>query len=392
MRAISDTNMIYLNNAATSHPKPEAVYHAVEQTLRSNPATAGRGSKDKIAQNLLERTRLNLKTLFNIKDSHNRIIFTLNGTDSLNIAIKGVLRSGDNVIIDDICHNSVSRPVAALERAGVITVSRIAPDKEGRIEPYKVKSAIVKNTKLIVITHGSNVSGVLQTDQDIAEIAKIAHNRQALLLIDAAQTAGKYKINVESLGIDLLAAPGHKSLFGPTGTGILYVREGIQVRPLKQGGTGSFSENPLHPLEYPYRLESGTHNTAGIAGLNAGVEYILQETVEKIHKQEQQLTDQLYQGLQEIAGITVYGPSNPKNRISVVSFTVDGYLPSEVSTILQESFSIVSRAGLHCAPWAAKHLGVFPQGTIRFSPGYFTTKAEIETAIKAVQEIAANGN
>lgn len=376
--------MIYLDNAATTFPKPEAVYEAVMNQMKNAGANPGRsGHKMAIeAGRMIFQARENIARLFNIENPM-QVIFTANATDSLNLAIKGTLKPGDHVITTSMEHNSVIRPIKTLEGLGV--EHTILPcDTMGRIHPKDVAEAIRSNTKLIVMTHASNVTGTLMP---IREVGKIARDAGILFLVDGAQTAGVYPIDVEQDYIDLLALPGHKGLLGPQGVGILYIREGVEVMHLKEGGTGSQSEQLTQPMMLPDRYESGTPNGPGIAGLAKGVEFILETGIDKIREHEEKLTQALIDGLKEIPEVKIYGPQNAKEQAAVVSINIGEEDSSEVAYILDKGFGIGVRSGLHCAPCAHKTLGTFEQGTVRFSIGYFNTLEEIHQAVAAIKEI-----
>ncbi|SKC88914.1 aminotransferase class V-fold PLP-dependent enzyme [Maledivibacter halophilus] len=376
--------MIYLDNAATSYPKPEEVYKAVDKCFReygANPGRSGHKLALKAGRGIYETRELICK-LFNI-DNPMQIIFTYNATDSLNLAIKGILKKGDHVITSGMEHNSVIRPIKALEKIGVENTI-VECDHEGIIKINELKRAIKNNTKLIVITHASNVTGTLMP---IKEIGKIAKERGVLFLVDAAQTAGVYNIDVNEMNIDLLAFPGHKSLMGPQGTGGLYIRQGIELNHMKEGGTGSKSESLLQPEIVPDRYESGTPNTPGIVGLGAGIKYILDIGIDNIRKHEENLTEYMLNGLKNIDEIKIYGPKDVKRRAAVISINIGDLDSSEVSYVLDQGFDIAVRSGLHCAPLAHKTLGSFEQGTVRFSIGYFNTKEDIDKALNAVRMI-----
>ncbi len=376
--------MIYLDNAATTYPKPEAVYKAIDKCLREFGANPGRaGHKLSLnAGRAIYETRELLCELFNIDNPMN-IIFTSNATESLNLAIKGLLKSGDHVITTSMEHNSVIRPIMSLKEAGV-ECSIIDCNDEGVLEVEKLEKEIKDNTKLIAITHGSNVTGTIMP---IEEIGKISNKHNILFLVDAAQTAGVYTIDVKKLNIDLLAFPGHKGLFGPQGTGGLYIGEGIELRQMKEGGTGSKSESLLQPDILPDRYESGTPNTPGIVGLGAGICFILEEGIDKIRKHEENLTAYMLDGLRTIDMIKVYGPKNQKKQGAVISINIGKIDSSEVSYILDKAFDIAVRSGLHCSPLSHKTIGTFEQGTIRFSIGYFNTKEDIDESIYALKKI-----
>jgi cysteine desulfurase family protein len=320
--------------------------------------------------------------LFNIDDPM-QIIFTSNATEALNLAIKGILEQGDHVITTSMEHNSILRPIKTLEKVGVEN-TLIQCDERGVLDPRLIQQAIKKNTRLIVTTHASNVTGTIMP---IEEIGRIAKEHGILFLVDAAQTAGIYDIDVNALNVDLLAMAGHKGLMGPQGTGVLYIREGIEVRHFKEGGTGSKSQELFQPLMLPDRYESGTPNTPGIAGLAAGIEFILAEGLDKVRKHEEELTSYFLEGLKEMKKVKIYGPQDAKKQASVVSINIEEEDSSEIGYILDKVFDIGVRPGLHCAPMAHKTIGTFEQGTVRFSFGYFNTKEDIDKALEAIKSI-----
>lgn len=377
---------VYLDNAATSFPKPPRVYERIRGFLEEYGACPGRGSHEmaRQAEAVIEATRRVVAELFGVSDPR-RIVFALNATDALNMAIKGVLQPGDHVVTTVMEHNSVSRPLNALERDGLIRVIRVPTSREGLVDPQDVRRAITDRTRLVVMLHASNVTGALQP---IAAIGRIVREAGRLLLVDAAQTAGAYPIDVEPAGIDLLAFPGHKALMGPPGTGGLYVGPRAAVRPWREGGTGVMSEAPFQPEELPLRLEAGSPNTLGIALLGEAVRFILQFGVEWVRQREMALTERLLRGLQADERFTVYGPRDAARRVAVVSVNLAGHMPDAVGSRLSESFHIAVRAGLHCAPGAHRTLGTFPAGTVRISPGYFTTEAEIDQCVEALRTVA----
>jgi cysteine desulfurase family protein len=380
--------LIYLDNAASSWPKPDETWQAMELFMRSVGANPGRsGHRLSIeAGRILMETRDALSELFGICDPL-RIVFTRNATESLNLAICGTLQAGDHCITSSMEHNSVMRPLRALEKKGVeLTIVPCSP--EGRLEPQEVEKAIRENTRLILITHASNVLGTLMP---VGEIGKIARMHGIWFCIDASQTSGALSIDVEALQIDLLAFTGHKALYGPQGTGGLYLREGLEMKlePLIWGGTGSLSESQEQPDFMPDKYESGTPNTVGIAGLGAGVRFCLAHGVPHIRQREQGLTQQMIDGLQSIPGVCVYGCGDAERQVAICSFTIRDLSPSEVTMELDEEYGIMSRPGLHCAPVAHRTIGTFPQGTVRLSAGYFTTEEEIDVALDAVGKIAA---
>lgn len=376
--------MIYLDNAATSFPKPEEVYKAIDKCFREFGANPGRAGHKLALQagRAIYDTRELICELFNI-DNPMQIVFTSNATDSLNLAIKGILKKGDHVITSSMEHNSVIRPIKTLEEIGVENTI-VQCDEKGFIDVAEIEKAIKDNTKLIAITHASNVTGTIMP---IQEIGKIAKKHDVLLLVDAAQTAGVYDIDVKKMNIDLLAFPGHKGLMGPQGTGALYIREDIDLRQMKEGGTGSKSESLSQPDIIPDKFESGTPNTPGIVGLGAGIKFIINKGIQNIRKHEEELTEYMLNELEKIEDVKVYGPRNAKKQASVISLNIGDLDSSEISYILDQAFNIAVRSGLHCAPLAHKTIGTFEQGTVRFSIGYFNTKEDIDEAINAIKKI-----
>ena len=382
--------MIYLDNAATSWPKPEIVYRTMDEFLRRKGGNPGRGSHSMAiaAKDTVEETRMLLARLINSPEVY-RIVFTLNCTDALNLGLKGFLKPGDHVITDKMSHNSVVRPLNTLEKRG-LRVTRLTPSDElGFVSPEDIEKAIIPDTRLVIITHASNVTGTIQP---IAQYGIIAHKHNLVFMVDAAQTAGKYPIDVQQANIDLLAFPGHKGLLGPTGTGALYIGERVNLDTLREGGTGSFSENEDQPEILPDRYESGTQNGVGIAGLGAGVKFIQEEGMEKIRRYEDHLTDVLIEDLRQIPGVTLYVAKEGAEQAPVVSLNVNGFEPGEVGTILDQAFDIKVRTGLHCAPIAHRTIKTFPKGTVRLSPGYFNTIQDIELTVSALERIARSGS
>jgi cysteine desulfurase family protein len=379
--------MIYLDNAATSWPKPECVYQAIDDFLRNNAGNAGRGSHSMslAAAAMVEETRTLTAQFFNV-DEKERIIFTLNCTDALNLGLKGLLKPGDHVITSSMEHNSVSRPLTKLEQQGV-KVTRVLPANGTEVvRAGDIESAITEDTRLVVIIHTSNVTGIVQP---IEEYGKVARKHNLIFMVDAAQSAGKHHIDVETDRIDLLAFAGHKGLFGPPGTGGLYVGHRVNLDTLREGGTGSYSEEEKQPVLLPDRYECGTLNSVGICGMGAGLKFIYSEGLDRIQSREHDLTASLIDCLSNIPKVTLYTAVNRARQSSVVSFNIEGYAPSEVGTILDQRFDIKVRTGLHCAPGIHKTLGTFPLGTVRLSPGYFNTPDEIDFAVKAIEKIAA---
>jgi cysteine desulfurase/selenocysteine lyase len=377
--------VIYLDHAATSWPKPPAVREALDAYFGDaggNPGRAGHRMSIGAAR-LVEGSREALAELLGVEDP-SRITFAKNATEALNLAIYGLLEPGDHTVTSSVEHNSVMRPLRDLEDRGVeLTVVSAAAD--GTLDPAALIAAMKANTRLVVTLHGSNVTGALLP---IGEIALACRERGVPYLVDAAQTAGTVAIDVAALGIDLLAFTGHKGLLGLTGTGGLYVRPGVSPKPRLRGGTGSKSDLEVQPDFMPDIYESGTLDVAGIAGLGAGVRHLLETGVDKVEAHDRALATRAIEGLEAISGVTVYAPGDPGLRCGVLSFTVDGLAPSDVGTILDRDFAIMSRVGLHCAPGAHRTIGTFPTGTVRFGFGLSNTPEQVDTAVEAVTEIA----
>lgn len=347
-----------------------------------NPGRSGHALSLRSARDLFE-AREKLARLFGGTESA-RFVFTENATAALNQAIKGLLRRGDHAVTTSVEHNSVTRPLRRMEEAGV-SVTVVTADRTGAVSPRAVRDAIRKDTRLVVVIHASNVTG---TVQPVAEIIRDARRRGVFTLVDASQTAGALPFTLGDTPADLVAAPGHKALLGPQGTGFLYVRDGVPLVPLIEGGTGSRSDSDLQPDFFPDCLESGTQNSVGIAGLSVALSYLLRLGVDSIRRREMELLARLYDGMSRIPGIAVYGPMDPARCVSVVSFNLEGADPSDVASRLDREFGIMVRAGLHCAPGAHRTIGTFPQGTVRVSPGPFTTKAHIGLLLEALGKIA----
>ena len=376
---------IYFDNAATSWPKPAAVRAALDDYFGDAGGNPGRSAHrmSVAAARIVENAREALAELFHANDP-SRIVFTQNATHALNLALYGLLRPGDHVVTTSMEHNSVMRPLRHLETLGVeLTVVACHPD--GMLDVDGLRRALQPGTRLLVTTHGSNVVGALTP---LSAVAALARERGILYLVDAAQTAGAIPIDVQEMGMDLLAFSGHKGLLGPTGTGGLYIREEVVLAPLLRGGTGSDSAQETQPEFLPDVHESGTLNVAGIAGLGAGVLFLSEIGIEAVMTHERKLVAQFLAGAAEISGITVYGPQEAALQCGVVSFNVAGAMPSEVALILDQSFGIMARPGLHCAPSAHRTLGTFPTGTVRFSFGWFNTPDEVDAAVEALREIA----
>jgi cysteine desulfurase / selenocysteine lyase len=379
--------MIYLDHAATSWPKPREVIEAMADFLEQaggNPGRAGHRLAIE-AGRIVYDMRETLAEFFNASDPL-RIIFTTNATHAINLCLYGILRPGDHVITSSMEHNAVMRPLRDLESKG-IHLSVIPCNKNGSMDPDAVAQAMRPSTRMVAVTHASNVTGTILP---IAEIANTAHKSGAFMLVDAAQTAGVLPIDVQAMNIDLLAFTGHKGLLGPQGTGGLVIGKSIcvnDIEPLWRGGTGSLSASEIQPEELPDKFESGTVNGPGIAGLGAGVRYIMKRGINAIRAQEMDLTQQMIDGIKSLDGVTVYGPTDAARRTSIVSFTAAGRRVSEIGLRLDEEFGILSRVGLHCAPAAHRTIGTFPEGTVRFALGLHTTHEEVASVIDAAKKI-----
>ena len=383
--------MIYLDNAATSLPKPEAVYRGMEAFARASGANPGRSGHHRAveAEAMIDETRRLLARLFGAPRPE-RVVFGHNATDALNMAIKGVVRPGDHVITSVLEHNSVNRPLNRLAQAGVIALTRLPATSGHVIDPDAVVAAWSAKTRLVAVTHASNVTGTIQP---VGEYGRIVRERGALLLVDAAQSAGVVPIDVERDMIDLLAFTGHKGLLGPTGTGGLVGGERAEVDVWREGGTGGDSANPLQPSELPYRLEGGTPNIFGIAGLREGVRLLLQEGVETVLAHERELLRAFVEELRRPESYSFYGAAEPilehqgEGRVGLLSFNIAGFSPAELAALLDQHFDIAVRSGLDCAPYAHKHLGTFPDGTVRVSVGFLTTREDMLQAAAALNEV-----
>lgn len=378
--------MIYLDNAATSFPKPEAVYTAMDRFARTSLANPGRaGHKMALAsEHALDDARHRLNRFLN-GEGPERFAFAFNCTDALNMAFKGTLQAGDHVITTDLEHNSISRPLVTLAENGLIELTRLPTDGGGTIDPDAIAKAITPKTKLVALTHASNVLGTVQPIQDVGRICR---ERGVLFLVDAAQTIGAVPIDLKQMNIDLLAFPGHKCLFGPTGTGALYVAPGVAIQPWRIGGTGGDSSTPTQPREFPYWLEGGTPNVLGIVGMIAGLDFVEKETPDKLRTHEVALCDRLYEQL-EGGAFQFVGHRDPNRRVGTLSFYSEHLAAPEIGGILDQAFDIAIRPGLHCAPYIHKAVGSFPDGLVRVSPGPFNTTDDIDTLANALKEIVA---
>jgi cysteine desulfurase / selenocysteine lyase len=383
-------NRIYLDNAATTWPKPEAVYEAVDRYQREIGGPNGRsGYREALeANSIVERARLGVAEVLGADDPL-QVAFGFSGTDVLNLAIRGVVRPGDHVVTTVCDHNSVLRPLRALAESAGVEVSYVPCDGEGFVSPDDVRSVLRADTRLVAVVHASNVTGAVQP---VAAIGRIVREHGALFLVDAAQSLGHVPLDVSTFDVDLVAAPGHKGLLGPLGTGVLYMRSGVEqeLEPLRYGGTGSRSDEDRQPEDLPDKFEPGNHNLPGLAGLVASCEFLAKKTVDALHQHHTALTARLLERLQAIEGVAVHGPQSTANRTSVVSITIDGYEPQELAAVLEASHRIQCRSGLHCAPRMHAALGTTAGGgTLRISPGFSTTLAEIDTLASALEEVAS---
>lgn len=384
---------IYLDNAATSWPKPPAVYDAVDKYLRENGAPLGRGTYGE-AQSV-ERTvaelRRGLARLLGARDAK-QVLFAFNGTDALNIAIHGLVRRGDHVVTTVVEHNSVLRPLRLLADKAEVALTHVECDREGIVSAQAIEAALRPETRLVVLSHASNVTGALQPVEDVAR--RVRAHKGPRLLVDAAQSAGHVAIDVDGWGVDMLATSGHKGLLGPLGTGVLYIRPGLEeeVLSFRQGGTGTQSDDDRQPSTMPDKFEPGNHNVPGLVGLAAAVAHLHERGIADVRRHAEKLTAQLLAGLRDIAGVTIYGPRDATKSVGVVSLTIEGYDPQELGSTLDAAFGIQARAGLHCAPRMHAALGTAERGgTLRLSVGLFNTEDEVAAAVAAIEAIAAAG-
>lgn len=379
---------IYLDNAATTFPKPETVYSAMDRALRETGASPNRGGyrQSLDAARILFESRESLADLFNVSDS-SRFIITHSATESLNLAVKGFLKPGDHVVTTTMEHNSLARPLHEISDYGV-ELTWVSGDINGHVSIESVLEAVTPATRLVAMTHCSNVTGALNPAGEIGSSLKA---RGIKFLLDASQSAGSVPIDIPAMNIDLLAAPGHKGIYGPQGTGFLYIAEDIVLKPLMVGGTGGGSTELTPPDNLPERYESGTHNIAGIAGLKAAADFIASKGIDSIQRHEMLLVSRLIEGLSLINSVKVFNRDLAKPRGAVVSFTLNGVDPSTIGFILDRDFDIAVRVGLHCAPLAHRTIGTFPEGTVRVSPGIFNTCEDIDCFLAAMNEIATAG-
>jgi len=384
------TDAIYLDNAATTFPKPPEVYDFMIKFYRESGVNPSRTGCDLAlaAEKVIQETRQMLTAFFGAKGNYNRLVFSYNASDSLNIIINGVTKKGDHIISTMAEHNSVLRPLNHLRKDERITFDLVPTTKNGVVNPDDIKKHIRANTKLVIVNHGSNVLGSVQP---LKEIGDICRSKGILFAIDAAQTAGMIPINMVDMKIDLLAFTGHKSLMGPMGIGGIYVCESVEVKPLRFGGTGVHSAYPFHLEEYPWRLECGTPNLLGIAGLHAGQKWIAKQGLDNIRKHEMNLAQKLADGLRGIEGVVVYCPKNLDGRIPVISCNVNGFEAADVGVQLDVDHNVLTRTGLHCAPKIHEVIGTAKAGTVRLSIGPFNNEQHIEKSIAGVKEIAQAG-
>jgi cysteine desulfurase family protein len=381
------SEQIYLDNSATTYPKPDNVYQFMDTFYRNLGVNPGRSGTDKAAEaeNVILNTRKRLCDFFGGTD-FNRLVFGYNATDMLNQLISGVVTKGDHVITTNVEHNSVLRPVYVKEQAGEITVDYIPFDGNGYVDPDDFKKALKNNTKLVIVNHGSNVIGTIQP---VAEIGKICREAGVMFGIDASQTAGIIPIDMQSMNIDAVVFTGHKSLMGPTGIGGMCVAEDAEIRTTRFGGTGVRSAVRTHLAEYPFRLESGTLNVVGVAGLHAGLDFIEEEGLDKLYNHEMDLYDHFREGLSQISQVTTYCADRRENHLPVVSLNVEGFVAGDVGTLLDVEHDIATRTGLQCAPLVHEGIGTTDmKGTVRFSIGPFNTREHIDKALFAVRDIA----
>ncbi|PQO27364.1 aminotransferase class V-fold PLP-dependent enzyme [Blastopirellula marina] len=379
---------IYLDNAATSWPKPASVVEAVQHHLTELGACAGRSGYREAneVERLIGDTRKQIAYLFGTH-SQEHVIFGYNGTDMLNLGLHGYLKRGDHVITTTVEHNSILRPLSTMQKTLEIELTHVAAGEDGRVSVESIENAIQGNTRLIAITHVSNVTGAIQPIEAIYQVAK---NRGVRMLVDAAQSAGHLDLNLGETPIDMVAFSGHKGLLGPLGTGAMILQPEIAelLQCQRQGGTGTKSESDEQPNELPAKFESGNANVTGILGLRAGVEYIREQTVTALHRHTMQNTSRLIEGLQSMPKVRILGPQSLEHRTGVVSIQVEAFDPHELATALDSAFGVQCRAGLHCAPLMHQHLGTLGSGgTLRFSLSIFTTADQIDRTLEAMQAI-----
>lgn len=383
------SQMIYLDNSATSFPKPAEVYEYMDKFYRTHGVSPGRSGFDAAieTEEVVMNTRKILMELFNGDGNPDRLTFSYNASDSLNMVLQGLANKGDHVVTTTLEHNSVLRPLYHLNMDGIIETTHVPFDDNGYIHPDDIKKAIKKNTSMVVVNHCSNVIGTLQP---LEEIGKICKEAGVLFIVDGSQSAGAVEVDMQKMGIDAYVFTGHKCLMGPTGIGGSYIMEGVPVRGTRFGGTGVRSAVKTHLKEFPYRMECGTLNLVGVAGLYKGTQWVIAQGIDKLHQQEMTLWKKLKEGIQNIEKVTTYCANSEENRNPVLSFNVQGFDPGDVGTILDVDYNIAVRTGLQCAPLVHTGLGTDKiHGTVRFSIGPFNTEQEINTAISAVKEIVS---
>lgn len=379
---------IYLDNSATSFPKPECVYLAMDQYMRSNGTSAGRGTyaKAREAEELLYKTRKSIAALFEAKKPGN-IVLTSNVTESLNMILKGFLKEGDTVLTSDIEHNAVWRPLHQLHQDKGVQIRTFHCSPQGEIDLDEIETLLDSTVSLVALIHGSNVIGNILP---VREITAIAHRKEIPVMVDAAQTAGTYPISLRDFDVDFLAFTGHKGLLGPMGTGGFYIRDGIVLKTLKEGGTGTLSKSAFQPESVPDRYEAGTMNMGGLAGLHAAVEFIPKKGVAAIHEHEYQLVQTMMESLAALDGVELYGPRPGRDRLGLLSFNIKGANPYDVASWLDEQYGIMVRAGLHCAPCAHRVLGTIDTGCLRAGVGIFNNQQDIDKMVEAVESFIKN--
>jgi cysteine desulfurase family protein len=382
------SNQIYLDNSATTFPKPDAVYDFMYNFYKKHGVSPGRSGFDAAiaTEEVVHETRKMLTNLFN-GDDPNRLTFSYNASDSLNMVLQGLVNPGDHVITTKLEHNSVLRPLHHLSLSSNVDLTHIPFDSHGYVDPDDIKKALRKNTRMVVVNHSSNVIG---TVQPLAAIGKICREAGVLFIVDSSQSAGAIPIDMKAMGIDVLVFTGHKCLMGPTGIGGSYIMDGVPVRGTRFGGTGVRSAQKTHLEEFPYRMECGTLNLVGVAGLHAGVKWVLEQGIEKLHHHEIMLWDKLRRGVQQIENVTTYCAESIENQNPVLSLNVKGFESGDVGTMLDVDYNIACRTGLQCAPLVHEVIGTDKiHGTVRLSIGPFNTETDIDAAITAIGEIAS---
>lgn len=374
---------IYLDNSATSFPKPEGVYQAMDSYMRTNGASAGRGNyaRAREAEEQIYKTRKAISLLLEAKKPSN-IVFTCNVTESLNVILKGYLKEGDTVLTSDIEHNAMWRPLHSLQRERGIRIETFHCSPDGRVDLEEIEKNLRSNVALVAMVHGSNVTGAVLP---IGQITRLAHKKEIPVLVDAAQTAGAYPVSIRETEVDFLAFTGHKGLLGPMGTGGFYIRDGICLETLKEGGTGTISKSVYQPASVPDRYEAGTMNMGGLVGLHAAAGFITETGIDRIRAHESGLIQKLQYGLSKMDRVEVYGPNAGQERLGLLSFNIKNTNPYEVASWLDEQCGIMVRAGLHCSPQAHRVLGTIETGAVRASVGYFNTAEEIEKLTEGIR-------